>query len=102
MSSKQNLAVSVAQCESFRERFEEGQSTGQIADETGFGNTTVRRHVHDNCSHVAENGGWGGADETDCPLCGESVVRQNLSLHLPKCPAAGPPERPPVNRGGRA
>lgn len=90
MSSQQNQAISVARCREWRDRYERGWSIGQIVDHYGRGQTTVNRHVHDRCSHVVEGGEWGGSDETDCPLCGESIVRQNLALHLPECPGNDP------------
>lgn len=101
MSSRQHQAISVAECEEFRDCFEAGDSVGQIADEYDRGRTTVRRHVHDHCTHALKGGQWGGSHRTECPLCGEEMYKRKLTRHLPKCPA-NDRKAAAANEGGRA
>ena len=102
MSTEQRPGLSVAECERLRDLYDDGLSVGQIVDETGHGKTTVRRHVHDRCSHANENGDYGGSNPKDCPLCGATVKSQNLSIHLPSCSGAETPSEAGATRGESA
>jgi len=94
--------MSVAECDGFREQFADGRSVGQIADDTDYSASTVRRHVHDRCSHAVEGGDWGSSQVADCPLCGDPVNSRYLPEHLPNCPANGSGANGAADRGGRA
>jgi hypothetical protein len=92
VSSRRQQAISVTECKQFREAYVNGRSTGQIADETGYSVTTIRRHVHGRCTHTVEGGNWGSTSVKTCPLCGEEFPDRNLPKHLTDCPAAGSTE----------
>jgi hypothetical protein len=72
-------------CDEWRELLREGKSTGQIADRTDWSKTCVRRHVHGRCDHGRDKYQYYNRDdESECPLCGESIYQ--LPSHLPDCP----------------
>ena len=100
--SERNSPLSVAECDRLRDLHADGLSVGQIVDRTDHGRTTVRRHVHDRCSHANEGGNWGGSQQIECPLCGAEVVSQNLSVHLPSCSGAETPPEAGATRGESA
>ena len=87
-----NQAIGRDECQQFREQFEAGRSTGEIAAHAGYFKTAVRRHVHDRCAHHVDGGEWGTTTSTDCPLCGETVHARTLADHLPDCAGHQPSE----------
>lgn len=102
MSSQQHQAISVELCREWRNRYERGRSVGQIAEHYGHGKTTVRRHVHDRCSHAVADGEWGTNGGTPCPLCGDAYEASNLPNHLADCPAHDVDQEAAANRGESA
>lgn len=80
-------AISEAECRELRAAYSDGRSVGEVADEFGYTRSTVRRHVHDYCSHSVVDGEWGTSTAMECPFCGESVGQ--LPDHLTGCSEAG-------------
>ena len=101
MSPLNTQRITVETCREWRNRHERGRSVGQIADTYGRGRTTVRRHVHDRCSHAVADEEWGTNGESPCPLCGETYEQANLRQHLRVCPGNEPPE-PVATDGGES